>query len=66
LTPTAVTAKRSAHAPSHHTPGIQVADLAVYLRRREHAAPEADPRARHARARLLDLIRPAVLCERAP
>ncbi|HEY6760970.1 MAG TPA: DUF3800 domain-containing protein [Baekduia sp.] len=61
-----VIVERPLIAPSHHTPGIQVADLAVYLRRREHTAPETDPRAQRLRDRLLALIRPAVVCDRAP
>ena len=59
--------ERPVIAPSHHTPGIQVADVAVYLRRREYTQPtETDPRAQAARDELTGLFRDRVTCEQAP
>lgn len=46
--------------PSRSAPGVQVADIAVYLHRRAHAGPENDPRAQETRDRLLGVIAPAI------
>lgn len=59
--------ERPLMAPSHHTPGIQVADVATYLWRRQHAFPsETDPRAQAARDRLLAVFRGSIAHEQRP
>lgn len=59
--------ERPVIAPSHATPGIQIADVAVYLRRREHQIPaERDSRAQDARDQLMKIIRSRILCDQGP
>lgn len=59
--------ERPVIAPSHTTPGVQLADVAVYLRQREHLLDkESDDRAHASRERLMGLIRPFVRCDQAP
>lgn len=59
--------ERPVIAPSQHTPGIQVADVAVYLRRRQHTIPqEGDPRAQQARDELISSFQDRIGCEQTP
>ena len=59
--------ERPVIAESEHTPGIQAADVAVFLRRRQYAVPvEPDGRAQALRDRLVREFVSAVDCEIAP
>ncbi|CAA9476996.1 MAG: hypothetical protein AVDCRST_MAG53-392 [uncultured Solirubrobacteraceae bacterium] len=58
--------ERPVMAPSAETPGVQVADVTVYLRQRDHAGRERDPRAQATRDRLLAEIQSAIVCDIVP
>lgn len=58
--------ERPVSVPSHDTPGVQIADVAVYLHARASRGAESDARAQVVRDRLARIVAPTICCHIPP